>query len=108
MWAVGCLIMEAALGEALFPSESEIEHLYKVFRCVGTPDPLAWPDVLLAKCWTARFPVYKPLDFELLGAFVNGEEVAVCSLFGEVRRKSKVALGGRTSGANLRKVFTAY
>merc|ERR1719326_729640 len=66
MWAVGCLIMEAALGEALFPSESEIEHLYKVFRCVGTPDPLAWPDVLLAKCWTARFPVYAPLDFELL------------------------------------------
>ena len=30
MWAVGCLLVEAAVGEALFPSESEIEHLFKV------------------------------------------------------------------------------
>jgi serine/threonine protein kinase len=62
MWAVGCLLVEAAVGDALFPSESEIEHLFKVFRFVGTPDPMAWPDILLSKCWTARFPVYKTLD----------------------------------------------
>jgi len=38
MWALGCLIAEMALGEPLFPGESEIEQLIKIFKFTGTPD----------------------------------------------------------------------
>jgi cyclin-dependent kinase len=37
MWAVGCLLGEMALGEALFNGESEIEQLFKIFKLTGTP-----------------------------------------------------------------------
>lgn len=37
MWAVGCLLGEIALGEALFNGESEIELLFKIFKITGTP-----------------------------------------------------------------------
>jgi len=38
VWALGCLICEMLLGEPLFPGESEIEQLIKVFKFTGTPD----------------------------------------------------------------------
>jgi serine/threonine protein kinase len=37
MWAVGCLLGEIALGEAIFSGESEIEQLFKIFKFTGTP-----------------------------------------------------------------------
>lgn len=37
MWAMGCLLAEMALGEALFNGESEIEQLFKIFRITGSP-----------------------------------------------------------------------
>lgn len=37
IWAVGCLLAELSLGEALFNGESEIEQLFKIFRLTGSP-----------------------------------------------------------------------
>lgn len=37
MWAIGCLLAEFALGEALFNGESEIEQLFKIFKLTGSP-----------------------------------------------------------------------
>ncbi|CDW85295.1 protein kinase domain containing protein [Stylonychia lemnae] len=37
MWAVGCLLAELSLGEALFNGESEIEQLFKIFKLTGSP-----------------------------------------------------------------------
>lgn len=38
VWALGCLVCEMILGEPLFPGESEIEQLIKIFKFTGTPD----------------------------------------------------------------------
>jgi cyclin-dependent kinase len=38
MWAVGCLMGEMALGDALFNGDSEIEQLFKIFKLTGSPD----------------------------------------------------------------------
>jgi serine/threonine protein kinase len=38
IWALGCLVCEMCLGEPLFPGESEIEQLIKIFKFTGTPD----------------------------------------------------------------------
>ena len=37
MWAVGCLLAEITLGEAIFSGESEIEQLFKIFKFTGSP-----------------------------------------------------------------------
>ena len=38
MWAVGCLMAEMALGDALFKQNSELELLLDIFRVTGSPD----------------------------------------------------------------------
>jgi len=57
-WSVGCLLAEAATGRALFQSDSEIDHLFRVFRFVGTPTVSSWPEVLTMKNFSPKFPVY--------------------------------------------------
>ena len=62
-WSVGCLFVEAATGRALFPSDSEIDHLFRIFRLVGTPTLANWPDVVAAKNFSPKFPMYIGFSF---------------------------------------------
>merc|ERR550532_109438 len=57
-WSVGTLLGEAARGEALFPSESEVDHLFRVFRLCGTPTKDHWPQAVSLPDFSPRFPVY--------------------------------------------------
>ena len=59
IWSVGCLFIEAATGRALFQSDSEIDHLFRMFRLVGTPTVSSWPEVILAKNFSPKFPMYQ-------------------------------------------------
>mmetsp|Transcript_91168 Transcript_91168/g.294600 ORF Transcript_91168/g.294600 Transcript_91168/m.294600 type:complete len:1061 (+) Transcript_91168:3546-6728(+) len=57
-WSVGCLLAEAASGRALFQSDSEIDHLFRVFRMAGTPTVASWPEIVSMKNFSPKFPVY--------------------------------------------------
>lgn len=57
-WSVGCLLAEAASGRAMFQSDSEIDHLFRVFRLVGTPTATTWPEVITMKNFSPKFPIY--------------------------------------------------
>ncbi|XP_048220462.1 cyclin-dependent kinase-like 2 [Perognathus longimembris pacificus] len=35
VWAIGCLVTEMLMGEALFPGESDIDQLYHIMTCLG-------------------------------------------------------------------------
>ena len=37
MWSIGCILAELATSEPLFPGESEIEQLMKIFNLTGSP-----------------------------------------------------------------------
>ncbi|EFC45271.1 predicted protein [Naegleria gruberi] len=37
IWSIGCIFAELVLLQPLFPSDSEIDHLFKVFQLLGTP-----------------------------------------------------------------------
>lgn len=37
MWAVGCLLAEMALGDALFKQSSELMLLLSIFKVTGSP-----------------------------------------------------------------------
>ncbi|NXN81351.1 CDK2 kinase, partial [Bombycilla garrulus] len=58
---------------ALFPGDSEIDQLFRIFRTLGTPDEAAWPGVSALPDYKASFPrwarqdlakVLPPLDDE--------------------------------------------
>jgi len=62
-WSVGCLLSEAATGKALFQSDSEIDHLFRTFRLIGTPNANTWPEALAMKSFSPKFPVYPSFSF---------------------------------------------
>jgi serine/threonine protein kinase len=37
IWSVGTIIPEMVTGQPLFPGDSEIDELFKIFRLLGTP-----------------------------------------------------------------------
>ncbi|KAF9005156.1 kinase-like domain-containing protein [Cyathus striatus] len=54
MWSVGCIFAEMAMqGAPLFPGDSEIDQIFKIFRILGTPNEEVWPGV-------SQLPDYKP------------------------------------------------
>ncbi|RAQ48276.1 cell division control protein 2 [Aspergillus flavus] len=53
MWSCGAIFAEMCTRKPLFPGDSEIDEIFKIFRLLGTPDEAAWPGV-------TSFPDYKP------------------------------------------------
>jgi len=54
MWSVGCIFAEMVMqGAPLFPGDSEIDQIFKIFRILGTPNEEIWPGV-------SGLPDYKP------------------------------------------------
>ena len=52
IWSIGAIFAEMANRRPLWPGDSEIDELYKIFRTLGTPDDTTWPGV-------TEFPSYK-------------------------------------------------
>lgn len=46
-------------GRPLFPGDSEIDELHKVFRVLGTPNERVWPGVTSLPDFSARFPAWQ-------------------------------------------------
>eukprot|EP00095_Tigriopus_kingsejongensis_P004649 maker-scaffold29_size597861-snap-gene-4.35 protein:Tk04649 transcript:maker-scaffold29_size597861-snap-gene-4.35-mRNA-1 annotation:"cell division protein kinase 2" len=53
IWSLGCIFAEMLNNSALFPGDSEIDQLFRIFRTLGTPDENSWPGV-------TKLPDYKP------------------------------------------------
>ncbi|KAL4955730.1 putative cell division control protein 2 kinase [Aspergillus filifer] len=53
MWSCGAIFAEMCTRKPLFPGDSEIDEIFKIFRLLGTPDETIWPGV-------TSFPDYKP------------------------------------------------
>lgn len=74
-WSVGCLIAEAATGKALFQSDSEIDHLFRIFRLIGTPTVATWPDMATMRHFSPKFPLYTAFSFaQVSDAACQGSE----------------------------------
>ena len=84
MWSVGCIFAEMVNRHPLFPGDSEIDEIFRIFRTLGTPNEETWPGV-------TKFPDYKS-DFP----FWAGQNLA----------KSVPTL--EVEGVDLLKVFCFY
>ena len=49
-----------ATRRALFPGDSEIDQLFRIFRTLGTPDENIWPGVSQLRDYTSMFPRWEP------------------------------------------------
>lgn len=56
IWSLGCIVSEMASSHALFPGDSEIDMIFKIFRLLGTPDEGVWPGVTELKDFKPTFP----------------------------------------------------
>eukprot|EP01119_Soliformovum_irregulare_P015331 TRINITY_DN4305_c0_g1_i2.p1 TRINITY_DN4305_c0_g1~~TRINITY_DN4305_c0_g1_i2.p1 ORF type:complete len:332 (-),score=85.85 TRINITY_DN4305_c0_g1_i2:229-1224(-) len=65
MWSIGCIFAEmAGTGKkAIFPGDSEIDEIYKIFGVLGTPNEETWPGVTKFPHYNSeRFPQWKAQD----------------------------------------------
>ncbi|XP_026759919.2 cyclin-dependent kinase 2 [Galleria mellonella] len=56
IWSLACIFAEMASGRTLFPGDSEIDQLFRVFRALGTPGGGVWPAARRLPDFRAAFP----------------------------------------------------
>lgn len=59
-WSIGCIMSEMITNKPLFPGDSEIGQLFKIFQIVGTPNETLWPGVSSIPEYKTTFPKWKP------------------------------------------------
>lgn len=94
MWSVGVIFAEMLAKKPLFPGDSEIDQLYRIFRCaagivlascvvvalrsdptgcgfwtmacrtLGTPDESAWPGVTKLRDYASTFPKWRKKELK--------------------------------------------
>ncbi|OSD02282.1 Pkinase-domain-containing protein [Trametes coccinea BRFM310] len=65
MWSVGCIFAEMCMrGHPLFPGDSEIDQIFKIFRVLGTPNTEIWPGVQDLPDYKPSFPHWSPQDLQ--------------------------------------------
>ncbi len=86
MWAVGAILAEMVTKRPLFPGDSEVDELFKIFRSgwrhlcwvnlirffcriLGTPNEDVWPGVTSLQDWNEDFPIWPSLN---IARFVPG------------------------------------
>lgn len=60
IWSIGCIMAEMASKKALFPGDSEIDQLFRIFRTLGTPDDNIWHCVSEMPMYKSTFPKWPP------------------------------------------------
>lgn len=56
IWSLGCIFAEMIIKRPLFPGDSEIHQLYKIFELLGTPDNSTWPGINQMPEYKSIFP----------------------------------------------------
>lgn len=62
VWSVGCIFAEMVNQRPLFPGDSEIDELFKIFRIMGTPNEETWPGVTSLPDFKSAFPKWSSKD----------------------------------------------
>lgn len=71
IWSVACIFVEMATKKPLFPGDSEIDELFKIFQVLGTPSEVTWSGVSSLPDYARVFPQWQS---EPLARFLPGVE----------------------------------
>ncbi|EUC31104.1 glycoside hydrolase family 18 protein [Bipolaris zeicola 26-R-13] len=75
MWSVGCIFAEMCTRKPLFPGDSEIDEIFKIFRILGTPSEQDWPGVTSFPDFKPSFPKWAKTD--IANIVTNLDEVGL-------------------------------
>jgi serine/threonine protein kinase len=64
IWSLGTIFVEMVTKRPMFPGDSEIDELYRIFRVFGTPTDETWPGVSRLPDWKPAFPSWKARPLE--------------------------------------------
>jgi len=81
MWSVGCIFAEMVTKNPLFPGDSEIDQLYRIFRVLGTPNEEVWPGVVDLPNYKTTFPHWRSTD---IARSVPGLDANGCDLLSKM------------------------
>lgn len=56
IWSIACIFVEMVTRIPLFPGDSEIDQLFRIFRALGTPTEETWPGVTSLADFKSTFP----------------------------------------------------
>jgi len=65
VWSLGCIFAELVTLKPLFPGDSEIDQLFRIFRMLGTPCEVIWPGVTDLPDYKPLFPKWTPQSLEM-------------------------------------------
>jgi len=66
VWSIGCIFAEMINQSPLFPGDSEIDELFKIFKKLGTPNDELWPEARDLPDFQEGFPRWQPKPWESL------------------------------------------
>jgi cyclin-dependent kinase len=64
MWSVGAIFAEMCTRKPLFPGDSEIDEIFKIFKLMGTPNENTWPGVTAFPDFKTSFPKWPRQDLK--------------------------------------------
>ncbi|KAI1610375.1 cyclin-dependent kinase 1 [Exophiala viscosa] len=115
MWSVGAIFAEMCTRKPLFPGDSEIDEIFKIFKLLGTPDETTWPGVTSFPDFKTSFPKWRreatskivpnlePAGLELLDAMLEYDPAHRISAKGACNHPyfaaGSAAYSARTNGA---------
>lgn len=62
IWSIGTILAEMVTKKPLFPGDSEIDEIFRIFRIMGTPNEDVWPGVTSLQDWNEEFPVWPAIS----------------------------------------------
>lgn len=80
MWSIGCIFGEMVLNRPIFPGDSEIDELFRIFQVLGTPDQDSWPSVKDLPDYKDTFPKWHKQSLEATFPTLKSEGVALMSV----------------------------
>ncbi|KAJ2959230.1 hypothetical protein NQZ79_g5331 [Umbelopsis isabellina] len=66
MWSVGCIFAEMVTLRPLFPGDSQIDELFRIFRILGTPTEEHWKGVTSLPDYSPTFPLFAFVSDQIL------------------------------------------
>ena len=80
VWSAGAIFAEMLTKRQLFPGDSEIDEMYKIFAIMGTPTDEMWPGVTSLQHWKSNFPQWKPQPWKVTFPHVPDDALDLLSV----------------------------